>query len=303
MLIQRLFQYQKERFPVAVHGVLIAAFSFSAIGYSRQLRGADGFIPASDYLLCVFSNLCLFFLLRVADEHKDKADDARFRAYLPVPRGLVSLRELRITGYILLGAAILLNASLVPTVLPLYLLALGYLLLMRYEFFVPAWLRRHLTPYMLSHMLIIPLADIYASGYDWRINALSPGTGLLLFFGVSYCNGIVLEIARKLRVPETEEPGVDSYTKLWGFRPALLVWLAVLILNCALAMLAVHAAGHDGAILVLGACFLLALIPWGRLLLRPSAKSAKLVEAVSLIWALVMYLTIGGIPQLMNLVP
>lgn len=301
MLITRLYQYQKERFPIAVHGLLITAFSFSAIGYSRQLRGAEGFIPLWAFLLCVYSNLSLFFLLRVADEHKDKEDDARFRSYLPVPRGLISLRELRILGYSLLAVAILLNAIYVPALLPLYLIALGYLLLMRYEFFVAAWLRKNLTPYMLSHMLIIPLADIYASSYDWRLSVLDPGAGLLLFFGVSYCNGIVLEIARKLRAPEAEEAGVDSYTKLWGFRGALFVWLAVLTINCALAIAALMAAGKNGAVAVLAGFYVLALIPWIRFLQKPSPKRSKLVEAVSLIWALAMYLTIGGVPQLLNL--
>jgi hypothetical protein len=301
MLLKRLYQYQKERFPLAVHGLLIAAFSFSAIGYSRQLRHAAGFIPWQDYLLCVFSNLSLFFLLRVADEHKDKEDDARFRSYLPVPRGLISLRELRITGFAMLIPAIALIAWHAPAVLPLYLLSLGYLLLMRYEFFIAKWLRRNLTPYMLSHMLIIPLADIYASGYDWKLGGSAPGAGLLLFFGVSYCNGIVLEIARKLKAPEAEETGVDSYTSLWGFNNALFVWLAVLSLNCALATAAVLTAGVAGAVPVLIGFYLLALIPWIRFMRKPSPKASKIVEAVSLIWALAMYLTIGGIPQLLKL--
>lgn len=301
MLLTRLYQYQKERFPLAVHGLLIMAFSFSAIGYSRQLRHAPGFIPLPGFLLCVLSNLTLFFLLRVADEHKDEHDDARNRAYLPVPRGLVSLRELRATAFPVLGLALALNGWFLPPVLPFYLLALAYLLLMRFEFFAASWLRRHLTPYMLSHMLIIPLADIYASSYDWRLDGAEPQPGLLLFFGVSYCNGIVLEIARKLRAPEAEEPGVDSYTRLWGFRGALLIWLAVLTLNCALAAAAVLAAGSGASAAVLAGCYLLALIPWFRFLRRPTAKASKLLEAVSLIWALVMYLTIGGIPQLLRL--
>lgn len=301
MLITRLYQYQKERFPLAVHGLLITAFSFSAIGYSRRLRGAEGFIPLWAFLLCVFSNLSLFFLLRVADEHKDKEDDAKFRAYLPVPRGLISLRELRILSYALLGIAIMLNAIYVPALLPLYLLALGYLLLMRYEFFVAKWLRKNLTPYMLSHMLIIPLADVYASSYDWRLNILDPGAGLLLFFGVSYCNGVVLEIARKLRAPEAEEPGVDSYTKLWGFRSACAVWLIVLTVNCALSIIAVNAAGAPGAITVLAVFYMLAIVPWLIFIKNPTAKRSKIIEAVSLIWALAMYLTIGGVPQLLNL--
>ena len=48
-------------------------------------------------------DVLLFFLqLRIADEFKDYEDDARYRPYRPVPRGLVSLRELAWVG---VGAA------------------------------------------------------------------------------------------------------------------------------------------------------------------------------------------------------
>ena len=301
MLLRRLYQYQKERFPILVHGVLIAAFSFSAIGYSRQLRHASGFIPMSQYLLCVLTNLSVFFLLRVADEHKDKEDDLKYRPYLPVPRGLVSLKELRVAGFVLLTIALLANVLWVPAMLVLLLITLGYLLLMRYEFFIPAWLRRHMGWYMLSHMFIIPLADIYASGYDWKLAGASPKPGLLFFFGVSYCNGIVLEIGRKLRAPEDEETGVETYTRLWGLKTATCLWLLVLSINCALSLAAVYYAGSGTVVPLLLVFYALSILPGALFLRRPGRKLSKIVEAVSLLWALAMYLSIGGIPQLLNL--
>ena len=94
----RWMVYQRERFPVVAHGALIAAFSAGAVCLSAQLRAAHAGIrvavaPAS--LGGAFVCCLLFFLqLRVADEFKDAADDARWRPYRPVPRGLVTLREL-----------------------------------------------------------------------------------------------------------------------------------------------------------------------------------------------------------------
>ena len=67
-LIKRLLIYQKERFPLLVHIPLIAAFSFSAIGFSRACRGENDFIAGADYLACVVTNVILFFMLRVSDE-------------------------------------------------------------------------------------------------------------------------------------------------------------------------------------------------------------------------------------------
>lgn len=284
-----------------MHGILIAAFSFSAIGYSRQLRHADDFIPLWQYLICVCTNLAVFFLLRVADEHKDKEDDLKFRPYLPVPRGLVSLVELRTAGFLLLAIAVALNALYVPQMLPLLCATLAYLLLMRYEFFIPAWLRGHMAVYMLSHMFIIPLADIYASGYDWKLAGNRPNTGLLFFFGVSYCNGIVLEIGRKLRAPEAEEPGVETYSRLWGLKRASYIWLLALTVNFALALAAVLYANASGIAPLLAAFYVLAIVPWWLFLKRPSPKLSKWVEGISLLWALTMYFAIGGVPQLLNL--
>ena len=99
-LLQRFYIYQKERFPILGHGLMIFAFTFSAISYSRICRGKEGFIPWQDFLIGIFATVTLFFLVRIFDEFKDKEDDAKYRKYLPVPRGLISLKELRIIGLV-----------------------------------------------------------------------------------------------------------------------------------------------------------------------------------------------------------
>ena len=92
--MNRWIVYQRERFPIAGHGPLVAAFSASAVCFSSLVRGRVA-VPAIDALVVAFSTSFLFFLqLRIADEFKDYEDDSRFRPYRPVPRGLVTLREL-----------------------------------------------------------------------------------------------------------------------------------------------------------------------------------------------------------------
>jgi hypothetical protein len=301
-LAKRLYIYQKERFPLAVHIPLIAAFSFSAIGFSQASRNIEGFVQPSAYLCCVFTNVTLFFILRVCDETKDKKDDALYRTYLPVPRGLVSLSELSIIAFISGTAAILLNVFLFPSLLPFLGLTSGFLFLMRYEFFMAGWLRNQQVAYITSHMVIIPLADMYASGYDWKLSGASYPPGMILFFLVSYLNGIVLEIGRKLRVEETEEYGVVSYTKLWGPKKAPLIWLSIVSLNGLLALLAVNYAGYDwypylliGITLIVAAWFALKFI------INPDANTTKTIEIISLAWALIMYLSLGALPLLIQL--
>lgn len=298
-LARRLYIYQKERFPVLVHGLLIASFSFSAIGFSRLCRAERGFIPWRHYLACVFTNLTIFFLLRVADEYKDQKEDAIHRQYLPVQRGIISLTQLRNTAALMLLAALAINIIWFPALLPLLGAALAYLLLMRYEFGIGRWLNAHMGWYMISHMFIIPIADTYASGYDWRLAGAAPPVGLAFFFGVSYLNGMVLEMGRKLRPPHTEEPGVQTYTKLWGLRRAPAIWLAVLSGNLLLALFAAHYSGADVVVFAaLGVLYLLTALPGLLFFTNATAARGKWVEGMSLLWALGMYLGLGGIPQL-----
>ena len=301
--LKRLFIYQKERFPVLQHGLLIAAFSFSAIGFSRQCRAVEGFIPWSHYAACVFTNFALFFLLRVSDEYKDHKDDLAHRTYLPVIRGLISLKELAVTGIILFSTAVVINVIYFPQVLPFLGLAFGYLLLMRYEFGIGEWLKRNMHWYIVSHMVIIPLADVYASSFDWRLNNVSPSIGLIFFFAISFVNGIVLEVGRKLRSLEQEEEGVVSYTRLWGVRKAPLIWVALTSLNFMLACVAAMYAHANPAVFVcLGLIYLVVLMPALSFYRFRRGKDAKRVEIAAYIWAITMYLALGGIPQLWSVI-
>ena len=121
-ILARFWIYQNERFPVIGHGILIAAFSFSAVSYSSLLRGQIEW-PRLATVVVAFVSAFLFFLqLRLADEFKDFAEDAQFRPYRPVPRGLVSLRELGalwgLTLVVQLGLAWWLEPALPRPTLP-----------------------------------------------------------------------------------------------------------------------------------------------------------------------------------------
>jgi 4-hydroxybenzoate polyprenyltransferase len=107
--LKRIYIYQKERFPIFGHGLLVASFSFSAISYSRICRGVDGFVDGKTYLVGIFTTISLFMLVRIFDEFKDAEEDAKFRKNLPVPRGLISLKELKHLGVLLAIAQIGIN--------------------------------------------------------------------------------------------------------------------------------------------------------------------------------------------------
>lgn len=301
--LKRLYIYQKERFPVLVNVIAVSVFTFSAVSYSRICRGVDGFIPWSDYLIGCFATFTLFLLVRIFDEFKDKEDDAKYRKYLPVPRGLIKLSELKWIGIIVGILQISVIAIFQTPMLSLYLVVIAYLCLMGVEFFIPNFLKKRQLLYIGTHMIIIPLLDVYSSGLDWLLEGADPHTGLLFFFAVSFMNGIVVEFGRKLKAPKDEEEGVVSYTKMWGVKGAVYVWLGTLATTLIIAVLASFYAGYGTTgTLVLCSIAALCAIPAFIFLKKPSKKTAKGVETISGIWTVTMYLSLGGIPMVMEMI-
>lgn len=298
---KRFYTYQKERFPILGHGILVASFSFSAVSYSRICRGEDGFIPWHVFLVGIFTTIGLFFLVRVFDEFKDKEEDALHRKYLPVPRGLISLKELAVVGSIVLIVQVVLNLLFFPKMLLIYGVVFGYLLLMGKEFFIADWLKKHHFWYVVSHMLIIPLVDVYASGLDWLLENTAAPFGLVFFFAVSFMNGIVLEIGRKIKTPENEE--LNTYSTKLGAKNATFLWIFALVATLVLSLLAAWYA-HLGvfAYSILGALFILCCIPGILFLKNRNARFSKLIETSSIVWTIAMYLTLGGIPMLVQFI-
>ncbi len=297
--LKRFYIYQKERFPFLAHGLLIAAFSFSAISYSRICRGAEGFIQAKTFIAGIAVTVSLFFLVRIFDEFKDAKDDALYRKELPVPRGLVSFRELAYMAVIVVLFQLALNIIFFPKMLIIYGIIFLYLMLMTKEFFISSWLKKHQFWYVVSHMFIIPLVDIYASGLDWFLANAKPSKGLFFFFAVSYMNGIVLEIGRKIRAPQKESKGVLSYTYLLGTNRAVIFWMSIIFITLLLSIAASSFAGYGlTAYIILAIIFFICCMPAIFFLRRKSVQFSKMIEYASALWTIAMYLTLGGVPMI-----
>ncbi|MGV3761934.1 UbiA family prenyltransferase [Parapedobacter sp.] len=300
--IQRFWIYQRERFPLAAHAVMIAAFSFSAVSYSRISRGVAGFIAWPDFLVGAFTTFTLFLLVRIFDEFKDAKDDAMHRKELPVPRGLISLDELKSVGVVVFVAQVAINLLFFPKMLLTYGVVIIYLCLMGKEFFVADWLKKRPFWYVTSHMVIIPLIDIYASGLDWLLAGVDAPDGMLFFFAVSFMNGIVLEIGRKIRNPSDEKIGVDTYSHMLGPKRATKLWMAVLAVTWVLSVAASYYAGYGTlAFAILTVIFMTSCIPAILFLTGMNSKRAKAMELTAAGWTVAMYLSLGGIPMLEQL--
>jgi 4-hydroxybenzoate polyprenyltransferase len=186
---------------------------------------------------------------------------------------------------------------------PLLLLVWAYFGLMTREFFVPSWLKAHPVLYMSSHMVILPLIDLYSTGCDWRVAGVSAPHALIYLLAASFGNGFVVEIGRKIRAPEDEEYGVSTYSSLWGRRRAVLAWLACLAGTCLAADLAALQIGFGQPVAVVLALWLLlcCLVAW-RFLSTASSRAAGAIEAMSGIWTLLLYLALGALPLCFHLI-
>lgn len=292
----RWWTYQKERFPIFQHGTLVAAFSSCAVAYSSLLTDIE---PDWQAFVVALVTCFLFFLqLRIADEFKDNEEDTRYRPYRPVPRGLVSLRELGIVFITSAIVQLILAILYSPMLVIVLIIAWLYLALMSVEFFARDWLKARPITYLWTHMLIMPIVDFYATACHWIPAGEKPWTGLIFFLSASFCNGLVIELGRKLRQPADEEKGVPTYSKLWGLNKAAWVWLGCIAATLLFAIAAASIVNYT----IIVALLLFPILAWATICVKKASRmSAKTFELISGLWTLVLYLALGMIPFLNEL--
>jgi 4-hydroxybenzoate polyprenyltransferase len=155
---------------------------------------------------------------------------------------------------------------------------------------------------MASHMVILPMIDFYTSGLDWIQNGVSAPRGLIFFLISTFLNGIVIEIGRKIRAPEAEEHGVETYSALYGPRRATWIWIAVTAVTFLSAVVAAWFAGFGlPGFLGLLVFLVIALIPALKFLKTANQTDATKIETAAGIWTIGMYLTLGAVPFIIKI--
>ncbi len=294
-VLSRLLVYQAERFPLGRTSLLVAVFSAASVSVSAHLAGraAPGL---ATYAAAFVVTFLFFFQLRVLDEIKDAEDDARFRPERPIPRGLVTLRLIVVLGLASLPIAVAACVAIDARLLVLLVVAWGWMGLMTAEFFAPEWLKARPFVYMASHMLVMPAIDLVLTGFEWVPRGQAPA-GLILFLMLSFSNGCVLEVGRKLWAPANEREGVETYSALLGVRRAGSMWIGFVAVALALLVCVGFTTGAPLATGAIGSVAAAYTIAAGlRYRADPTPERQAKVDSAAGLWVFACYAAAGFAP-------
>jgi 4-hydroxybenzoate polyprenyltransferase len=195
------------------------------------------------------------------------------------------------------SAAIMLDARLLVVLGAVW----AYMGLMRVEFFASAWLRSRPLAVLWTHMLVMPLIDLYITATDWVPADAHVVAGLRWFLIASFFNGMVVEIGRKIRVPTDEEHGVDTYSSMWGRGRALIAWMVVMLASLVCAGFAARVVGAERWVAaILAMLWSIALSAGIRVNRSSESGAGRRVEVLAGVWTLAVYLTLGLSPWLVR---
>lgn len=232
----RLNAYLSERFALPDHISMVIVY-FLANQFLAQALGRPGeplqiawFTPLG--MLFLF---CIFFHLRVFDEHKDYADDIVHYPDRILSRGLITLTHLKILGAIAIaiefGCAALSGWSAMLAVA----VTVFFSWVMLHEFFIREWLKAHFIIYAISHMLIMPLMTATIFSFTMRRPFWEAPWLFWAYAAADFFAFANWEISRKIKLPEDEISGVSSYSQELGMYTAGYVVLGLRVLNTILA--------------------------------------------------------------------
>jgi 4-hydroxybenzoate polyprenyltransferase len=177
-----------------------------------------------------------------------------------------------------------------------------YFALMTAEFFVGDWLKRRPVVYLLSHMVITPLLALVMAGFQLAhdgmaltaLPVLVPALPLAILL-----LGVVMELGRKIRATSDEEPGVETYSALWGAARARTYCLITALAAAAAAVAAVSQIQGSVTAATLAAGAGVAILGVAAARFTPSQPGAgKRIEQASGAFALAVLLALGSAPHI-----
>ena len=316
--------YLNERFPLGKNSIFVLIFTLSGYIYTgllynskiiNQIFSKEIKVPMPWHkIAALFIIIFMFFLqLRITDEFKDYEEDLKYRAYRPVQRGVITLKALGKIGIATVIIQIILAYIIDFKIIYFMIIVWFYMFLMAKEFFIKEWLTKKILIYALSHvviMIFITFVIVNAAQYivlgeaeniikfgalQWYRHNID--IALIPLFTLNYLNGIVLEIGRKTRRADEEEHGVQTYSKLWGKKKAVVILSLLFAVEYFLVILGLSYT-YEKYFLFSGLVLLIILIISIYFMIKFLKKdlSGKIVESVSGLWIVFSSMGLGLLP-------
>ncbi len=294
-LARNFLSYLNERFPPIANVLLILTY-YSSNQFLAVALTTPG--PVMHYdrwsFLGMLMLVSFFFHIRVFDEHKDYEEDCRHYPDRVLQRGLITLRHLKIAGAIAICIELILCALRGPEALAAWAIAFGFSLLMLREFFMPRLLKRHFLLYATSHMLIMPLLSLLVFSFATRRWPWEAPPWFWVYAFVGFFVTFNWEVSRKIRAPEQEIDGVESYTKIFGTFGAAYVVLLIRAIDTALvAAVGWHLGASRWFYIALVALYAVCLFGFFQYRFRPTPRHAKMMEVYAGMYMIVFDLLVA----------
>lgn len=224
----RLLAWFNERFPFA-NALLFFILYLTCAAVARHDSGMIT-ISLLDVVGCLVA-WSYFLVLRIFDEHKDYDLDLHNHPDRVLQSGLITLNHLKTLAVIAIAAQIIWSVyldqwSLGPATIA-WLIAFAWTCLMGKEFFCGEWLEKRLTLYAFSHMLVMPLIVWWLLNIGGNAGAM--GMSIWLLMAVAFVSGFCFEITRKAKGQDEERDTIDSYSRIFGFRGAAFIVIALVL--------------------------------------------------------------------------
>ena len=290
----RFARYLNERFPPIANVLLILVYYSSNQFLAKALTDPGTMHYDRWSFLGMLMLVCFFFHIRVFDEHKDYEEDCRYFPNRVLQRGLITLRHLKIAGAIAITTGLVIAALRGKEALTAWAIAFGFTLLMLREFFARDFLKRHFLLYATSHMLVMPLLSVLVFSFATKRWPWEAPPWFWVYAFVGFFVTFNWEVSRKIRAPEEEIDGVESYTKIFGtFGAANLVLIIRAIDTALVAAVGWHLGVSNWFYIALIVLYAVCLFGYFQYRFRPTPRHAKMMEVYAGMYMIVFDLLVA----------
>lgn len=228
-MIKRIYTYLKEMYPPVSRAIISAILFFTIYFLILASNHITHYAVGFHEWIGVLTVFVFLLSLRIADEFKDLDTDRTNFPNRPLPSGRVTKRDLIVLLLSFQLPTIVLNLVYMNN-LTFFVALYVYGVLMSVWFFAKKIIKPNLLLALVTHNPVQLLLTAYVASYvcnAFGLTIISPG--VILAAIALYLPGLVWEIGRKIRAPR-DETVYQTYSKLWGYKRAVLVVTAIMTL-------------------------------------------------------------------------